>query len=243
MENEHFDVLIFDPNPILTARNFIVKARRAMRKHSYVLLLSETISLEDALKSAANDCMSKPIDPDEIYKKIDHATHLIKLINHLGDDSEDFPSAGGVIAKSAFNQLFLSGMERADRYGEKTHILSISLNNYTEIMNLDGAYTADYAVAKLCQYIVKLRRQSDIVGQTGKNEYSILLQHPNYATESFDAANRFTEQLSEASDIASSERSEIELKISLTKVPSGEEVLTRTLKPGVIARTKSEPAT
>ena len=79
--------------------------------------------------------------------------------------------------------------------------LAISVDNYHEVKNLDGAYYADYAVSKMAHHMVRLRRQSDIIGQTGVNEYSILLQRTENTKEALDAANRFAATFDEIEDI------------------------------------------
>ena len=232
MASDDFDVLMIDPSPLTTPRSLILNVRRMVRNYPYVLMMSESISHEDATKSGANDLLAKPIDPVQMETKIANAERLIKIVQNIGDDSEDFPSAGGVIAKSAFNQLLLSAMDRADRYGERTFVLQISLSNYKGILELDGSYGAEFAVAKLCQYLVLLRRQSDIIGQTGKNEYSLLLQRPIYETEPVEAANRFAQELAKFGDIDSSGQTTAEITVSLVDVPAGSQITSHVFKPG-----------
>jgi CheY-like chemotaxis protein len=216
-----FDVVFIDPMPLTSPRPVILNIRRNVGNYPYIFLMSENASREDALKAGANDILNKPLDPTIIDEKLKNAERLLKLMAHMGDDSEDFPSAGGVIAKSALNQLFLSTIDRADRYGERSYLLSISLSNYPTIKDLDGAYAADYAAAKLSKYLVLLRRQSDIIGQTRKYEYMLLLQRPVYETEPVEAANRFAESLSGFKDIVTSGKSEVEITVTLTTIPIG----------------------
>ena len=235
MAADDFDVVLLDPSPLTSPRPLILNARRSVRNYPYIMLMSETIPQDAALKAGANDLLVKPVDPAALEQKLANAQRLIELVQRIGDDSEDFPSAGGVIAKSAINQLFLSAMDRADRYGERTFILQISLSNHQEILDLDGAYAAEFAVAKLCQYLVLLRRQSDIIGQTGKNEYSLLLQRPIYETEPVEAANRFAEQLAGFGDIDASGKTAVEITVSLLDVPAGAEIISHVFKPGETA--------
>ncbi len=215
------EVIFIDPSPLTTPRSFIMNIRRGLKKYPYIFLISETSSREDAIKAGANDIMNKPLDVSIFEEKTGNADRLLKLVSRIGDDSEDFPSAGGVIAKSAFNQLFLSAMDRADRYGERTFILFISLSNYQELKELDGPYAADYAVAKLSQYLVLLRRQSDIIGQTAKHEFALLLQRPVYDSEPVEAANRFAESLAGCKDIVSGGATPVEITVTLMNVPVG----------------------
>ncbi len=220
--SEKIDAFLIDPAPTNSMRNFILDLRRKVPKYAYIYLFAGNVSLEDAIKSGANDIFLKPVDPEIVDSKLDNITYLLNLVERISDDSEDFPSAGGVIAKSAFNQLFLSALDRADRYGEQTYILFISVSNYQEILEKDGAYAADYAVARLSQYLVRLRRQSDIIAQTAKYEYALLLQRPIYETEPYEAANRFGESLSKCQDIVSSGVTPVEITVSLIDLPVGQ---------------------
>lgn len=152
-----------------------------------------------------------------------NAKRLGQLVNWMSDISEDYPSAGGVIAKSAFNQLFLSAIDRADRYGEPASLLRIGAENYQQVLNEDGPQAASYLASKLAQHLVGLRRQSDIIGQTGRAEFSLLLQRPQTAQEPIDAANRFAAALSELNDICSSGMVDAKVAVQLVNLPTGEE--------------------
>lgn len=217
-----FDLVLMDPSPLENARPVISSIRRAVGRYLYIALMSETLSKAQALEAGANGILQKPLDPAALEQTLANARRLLKLVSRIGDDSEDFPSAGGVIAKSAFNQLFISAMDRAGRYAEKTSLLFISISNYQDILEMDGAYAAEYAVAKLSQYLVLLRRQSDIIGQTARNEYTLLLQRPGYEAEPLEAASRFAEALEKHDDITSGGASPVEVTVSLIEVPSGE---------------------
>ena len=229
---EEMQVVFVDPAPQNSARPFVLNLRRHMPGYPYVFLFSGNADFESAVQSGANDAVAKPVDTQALGDKLRNAGALIELVTRIGDDSEDFPSAGGVIAKSAFNQLFLAALERADRYAERSFVLFISVSNYEEILSLDGAYAADYAVAKLSQYLVRLRRQSDIIGQTAKYEYALLLQRPVYDTEPVEAANRFAESLIKCEDIVSSGSTPVQISVSLIDLPVGSIVQHHVLRPG-----------
>lgn len=232
LASEPFHMVMVDPAPLTNMRPVVLNIRRAVGNYPYIVVLSESVSRESALKAGANDVLGKPLDVEALDQAVDNTRGLLKLIERVGDDTEDFPSAGGVIAKSAFNQLFLSGIDRADRYGERTFILFITMSNYEEIRNLDGQYAADYAVAKLAQYLVLLRRQSDIIGQSGRDEYALMLQRPAYETEPVEAARRFAESLENCNDIVSSGSAPVEITISLVDLPIGSRVAEYVITPG-----------
>ena len=168
---------------------------------------------------------------DDIVEQARYFTHLVK---HISDDSEDFPSAGGVISKSAFNQIFLSSIDRADRYGENTFILFISMSSYKEVYATEGPYVAEYAMAKLSQYLVTLRRQSDIIGQIAPNEYALILQRPLYETEPTEAASRFIEALASYPGFMKLDTKNIEINVTLASVPDGRRPVNKTFRPNQI---------
>lgn len=221
LQREDFDAVFFDPAPLNNARPVVLGIRRSVRNYPYIVLTSQTMDAAEAMKSGANDIMEKPLDALELEKKIKNAERLTKLIKHMNDDSEDFPSAGGVISKSAFNQLFLSCIDRADRYGERAFMLFIGIKDYDELLQTDGPYAVEYATAKLSQYLVRLRRQSDIIAQTRKAEYCLLLQRPQYETEPLEAASRFADALGRFDDLFSSGSSNVQVSVRLIDLPVG----------------------
>jgi len=180
------------------------------------------LSFHDALTSGFNDFVAKPIDMNKMLDKVDNATGIMSVQKHLADDKEDFPSAGGVISKSAFNQLFLSCMDRADRYGEVAHIIFITIDNYLQIISEASPYDAKIVSAKLAHHLVTLRRQSDIISQTKENEYALLLLRPMSESEPLEAAHRFAESLSKCTDIAFDQKLSINIRVFLMRLPTGE---------------------
>lgn len=218
---EEFDTIFFDPAPLNNARPIVLGIRRAVKNYPYIVLMSQDMSQEEAIRSGANEILSKPLDAGKLDAMIESSERMTNLITRMGDEKEDFPSAGGVIAKSAFNQLFLSAIDRADRYGERSFLVFIGIKNYQEILSMDGPHAAAYSTAKLSQYLVRLRRQSDIIAQTGQSEYCLMLQRPQYETEPMEAANRFADALGQLDDIASSNNTTVNVHVTLIDLPVG----------------------
>lgn len=221
---EIFDLIFIDPYPMKDARAMALNIRRSAQRSPYIILMTadEETSSADAMQMGCNEYITKPVSQDSLREKIKNVRRLNQLFENLGDVSEDFPSAGGVIAKSAFNQLCLSAMERGGRYNELAFILTMSIDNYDEMKALDGAYVANYSVSKMAHYMVKLRRQSDIIGQTGVNEYSILLQRTQNLGEAVDAAKRFATAFDEIEDFLPNEGKELTIQITLMHLPTGD---------------------
>ncbi len=229
ISKEDYDIVFIDPAPLTSAQPIILNLRRATGRYPYIVQMGETVQRLEAIQSGANDAIIKPIDPEALDLVVDNARYLTALINRIGDDSEDFPSAGGIIAKSAFNQLFLSAIDRADRYGERTFIVFIGISNYQAIYEAEGPYAADYIVAKLSKYLVQLRRQSDIIAQTESFEYALLLQRPLYETEPKEAANRFAEAITSFSDLFKTDGIAPEVHVQLIDLPVGSRIISHNI--------------
>lgn len=225
-----YGIIFIDPAPLTSARPVILNIRRSIRQYPYIFLVCDETTQSEAIKAGVNDVLSKPINPEDLDNKMVNAQRLRTRIEHIGNHEQDFPSAGGVIAKSAFNQLFLSAIDRADRYAEKSYILFISISNYSDILDVDGPYHADYAVAQLSQFLVRERRQSDIIGQTDKHEYALLLQRPTYETEPLEAAQRFATVLDGPNDIQTMASVSPEITVRLLELPTGKNLAEYTFK-------------
>lgn len=223
VSNSEFDIVFLDPTPMRDARALTLNIKRNAVNTPYTVLMTNEpdVSFPEVMKMGCNDYLSKPVNAEDLEEKVHNAARLARVFDQLSDVTTDFPSAGGVISKSAFYQLCLMAMERGGRYNELAFILSISIENYDEIKNMDGAYNAEYSVSKMARHMVQLRRQSDIVGQTGVNEYSILLQRAHVNDEAVNAAKRFAANFEEIEDFIPKEGNPISVNLSLIHLPTG----------------------
>ena len=221
LRNNKIDLVLFDPAPLNDARPLVLGIRRTMQSYGYVTMMSHNQTRKDAIRTGCNDILTKPLDASDLDVRLENAKRLNELVEYMGDASIDFPSAGGIIAKSAFNQLFRSSIDRADRYGEQSYMMIIKLDNYGEIMQVDGAYAAEYAISKLAQQLTRMRRQSDIISQIGENQYVLLLQRPNDDNEPMEAAKRFAQTLEEQEDAVANGTLAPQASIQLLDLPVG----------------------
>ena len=223
---ESFDLVYIDPSPMKDAQAMALNLKRTSRTPISVVLLThndDNIEYNDVMASGCNDFIYKPIDSQKLEQKTNNILRLRNYSEKLADMKEDFPSAGGVIAKSAFNQLFLSSLDRGGRYKERTYILTISITNYEEIKDLDGNYNAEYSASKMANMVANMRRLSDIMGQIGINEYALLLQRTENETEAVDAGKRFSAALDEAKELVPPGGHKVSISVRVLHLPSGRE--------------------
>ena len=223
---EKIDMVFIDPSPMADAQALVLGIKRNSRYPIFIGLLAAKdieVNYDEVMSMGCNDFIQKPLDPETLEKKVSNAIRLENYSNRLSDTLEDFPSAGGIISKSAFNQLFLSSLDRGGRYKERTYVLSIAIYNYEEIKDLDGNYNAEYSASKMANFLANMRRLSDIIGQIGINEYSLLLQRTQNETEAIDAAKRFSAALDEAREIVPPGGHKVMISVRLLHLPSGRE--------------------
>lgn len=229
INQDNFDLVFVDPAPQINAKPMIANIRRQIRYYPYMALLSDSLTKEQAYGLGLNDLVEKPVDPLALEKTIENARTLLGIIKHFRDASEDFPSSGGVIAKSAMNQLFLSCLDRADRHAETTYLLFIGLKNFKQIAVSAGSHNAEVVAATMAQNVVRLRRASDIIGQVSANEYALLLMRPANADEPIEAANRFADALSRCQDLVAIPNLDVEISVSLVEIPTGAKIIEHTV--------------
>lgn len=219
---QHVDAIYFDPAPLTDARSMLLQIRRTIHNLPYLVLVGQGVTTDSAIKAGCNEALPKPLDNEVLAKTLDNAQRMSHLVNRIGDVTYDFASAGGVIAKSAFNQLFLSAMDRVSRYDETSRALFIAVTNYNDLTLDEGKFAADEAVSKLARNLGRMRRQSDILGQTNTHEYALLLQRPQNENEALEAAKRFAQAIEGMDDLGENIRTSLKIEISLVDLPSGE---------------------
>lgn len=226
INQDHYD-LLFLPATGSTehTRDAIGRLRRSSAGYIYITALIGAGQAEDTttLSAGANCTLeSAAIAVESLDKITKNADRLQNLINVIGNNTIDFPSAGGIIARSAFNQLFLSALDRGNRHAELSSVLMISLENYQELYNIGGNYVVDYAIALLSKTLVDIRRQSDIIGQIKNHAFYLLLQMPKSQTEPVEAAQRFAKTLKEHGGLQDAAPTPLGIKVSLVSVPGGD---------------------
>ena len=217
-----YKAVIIDPAPQNEIRPFVMGARRMAKQYPYILMTSRTIDRQKALSGGCNELLEKPLDMAKVEKKVLSALRLGEMIGRFGDESEDFPSKDGVIAKSAFNQLFLSSLDRADRYGEQSYMIFVSIKNHQEIIERDGIEKFDECCMALKKNLTRIRRLSDIAAQTAKHEFVLMLMRPQNDEEPYLACNRFAESLQEYHDLISLSSIPAEMSVNLFIAPGGD---------------------
>lgn len=223
IKNGQFDCVMLDPAPLAEARPVVIGVWKNIRTpvKPYLLLLSKTATTEDAILAGTNDVLNKPLSTQDLEEKVGNAARLLEICRML-DRVDNVHSSGGMIGKAAFNQLFLSAVDRAFRYGERSLVIFITVTNHDEAVAAAGGDDAyEEVVVKLTEKMTFMRRQSDVIGRLGKEAFAILLQRPQYESEPIDAINRFSETLDKFYQGFENKDAAPKLHLQLVELPQG----------------------
>ncbi len=232
-----FDCIMVDPAPLSEARPVIIGVWKSLQKSAakpYMLLLSKSATTEEAILAGANDALLKPLSSQELDEKIGNALRLITVARMLARE-DNVHSTGGMIGKAAFNQLFLSATDRAFRYGERSLIVFVRLMNREQLQASITPEAFDQLMEKLAKQMTYMRRQSDVIGRLGADDYAILLQRPQYESEPIDAINRFSEQLEKFCTTYDTGPVKPEIHLRLVELPQAAQHAERFVPPALAA--------
>ena len=225
------DFVVVDPAMSDDVRGAVLDFKKALNNVPYVVLLGDQASPQDVLSVGANTRMLASPSAEHLDHLIDDAERLRNLINQLADESEDFPSAGGVIAKTAFNQLFLSSLQLAARNEKSNYLIFIEVDNYSQIVELDGPHGADYAVSGISKFFASYRRQSDVMGQIGKAQFALLLQGMEEVQQCQIAMRRLIEGVQNNYQMLVTGAVPITLSLRLMAIPKGNIIVQQKIAP------------
>lgn len=222
LKSEEFDSIFIDPAPLNDVRPMVLGVRRALEGRSlpYIFLMTQNYNEGDK-RWGVNDFLHKPLKNNELDEKLINATRMKGMIDHLGDTSQDTANSENYLGKMGFNQVFLSAMDRADRYDEAGSVITITIKNKDEIVSDEGTGAIDHMNDILSKKLGKLKRQSDLLGHIAPCEYAFLIQRPVFDSEPVDAANRFAQTLELFEDLKSPGGTPMHINITVIALPSG----------------------
>jgi len=222
--DENFDCIILDPAPLSETRPIILSIWRMVKTRikPYMILLTknEDMTTDQAILSGNNDFITKPLDMADVDEKMANAERFVDICRYL-DTEDKIEDTKGIINKNAFNQLFLSSLDRAFRYGERSLIVFINISNYDRIKENSGKEGLDHFNNKIAEKMNLMRRQSDVIGRIGERDYAILLQRPLYEAEPLDAVARFADVLNKLHAEFIAKESTPSFELDLVEIPQG----------------------
>lgn len=229
IQEGRYNAVFFDPSPNTEElRAFIIGARRNNNNYVPITVMSRQVDDSEAFACGANDHLPKPLSVEDFKSKIRNMKNMTDLIERFKDDHKDSVSRDGVISKTAFYQIFISCLDRADRYGEETYLIFVRIDNIHDLQSIYGESVVEDICDKMKKYTVKIRRLSDIVGRTSTNELCLMIVRPMNQNEPLMAVQRFADSIADYAPMISAGDAKAQLSVHLMAIPSGRVVFSKT---------------
>lgn len=188
---EHFDVIIIDPAPLPSVREFTMPLRWEQKEdYFYMILAGHDFSDYDVVHSGMNAKISKPYNFEDIESKLSDAKRLIHFMNGLNHGNSGMTDTK-IFGQRALYQLVLSALDRSYRYNEQAFLLVISITNLPQIIQAHGDQILYQLLNTLGDFLSKLHRLSDYLGRDDDGDFVLLILRPAADSEPYDAIDRF----------------------------------------------------
>ena len=224
LKDEWFDCVMLDPSPLSESRPIVLSIWKTIgdgiKPYLVLLTKNDEMTTSQAILSGTNDFLLKPLNMEDIEEKISNAQRFLNVFRGI-ESEEDVTNLKGIINKKAFFQLFLSALDRAYRYGERSLIVFLNISNYAELKETISKEDLDYFHDKVAEKMNLMRRQSDVVGHIGESDFAILLQRPQYDSEPLDAVSRFTNELNRFVSDMNAKSIGAKFELELVEIPQG----------------------
>ena len=144
------------------------------RRPIYVLLMSSNREgLIEALDSGADDFISKPPVPEELYARLRAAERIESLQTELIMLATTDPLTGLNNRRGFFEKADAAFREAKD--GGSLSAILIDIDSFKAVNDLFGHHTGDEAIRAIA---IEAQHDHAIVGRFGGDEFSILLREP-----------------------------------------------------------------
>jgi PleD family two-component response regulator len=195
IENDAYEIVLIDYDcyPIRDIQKFIMSLRDDVLNYKPIIIISpnDDDTLETIETFSVNDKILIPLDKNDFDEKINNAKRLLAFLDRLEKKADETSELVGVLSKTAFHKIFISCLDRYNRYGEKTYLTLLTIDNIRVISSTNGEFVAEQLGQKLKKYVLEITRLSDIVARTAQNEMCILLTRPHHENEPQMAFERF----------------------------------------------------
>lgn len=221
---EFFDCIILDPAPLSESRPIIYSiwknVKTDLKPYLVLLTKNEEMTTNEAILAGNNDFLLKPLNSEDVKEKIANAERFLDIFKYLQEEQE-VVGLKGIINKQGYYQLFLSALDRAYRYGERSLIVFVHISNYKKL-KIESTEEELMALHEhVAEKMTLMRRQSDVVGHIGESDYAILLQRPQYETEPLDAIERFSGELDKFTTEMHGKDFTVNFELDLVEIPQG----------------------
>lgn len=226
---ELFNLIMIDPAPQNDLRQFITAIRRvgSQNNHNtYIIMLSHDKTRKEAFTASANYFIQKPVVRQDLKEVAWNVLRMASFYNAMqaGEFNREIGGVGPVMSRASITQVFLSCVDRADRYGETSALMSIHWHNADSVLQEVGQEKTHEIRKALHNFIVKIRRRSDLLGRLNYDQYTLIMQRFPTENEPPEALKRFGESLKDFITREVPPEANMKIKLEMIHMPTGAKV-------------------
>lgn len=188
-EHPSIQLIITDKNmPNMTGIELIQAVRKTYRMSELAIIgisaSSAPMMSVDFLKNGANDFITKPFVPEELFSRVISSLEMIYYIK-LAEDSAVTDFLTGLHNRKYLYETGKKLYENAKRETLSIVVAMVDIDHFKKINDRYGHEAGDLALKLLGDLFIKEFRDSDIVTRYGGEEFCVILTNTQmkYATE------------------------------------------------------------
>jgi len=146
-------------------------------KYVYTILVTgrtETKHMVQAISAGADDFFSKPVRPGELLARVQAGVRILELERQLRFLARR-DQLTGLLNRRTFFESLEEHWNRSLRKGHAMACVMIDIDRFKAVNDRYGHLTGDQALARVAEVLRQCRRESDLVGRYGGEEFCVLL--------------------------------------------------------------------
>jgi len=179
LQKEHIPIVITDwMMPVLSGPELIRRIRSAnLPRYTYLVLLtskSTQNSIVEGLKAGADDYLIKPFDRNELMARLAIGERILNLEERL-EQMATHDTLTNLLNRRALYGSAEIELKRSIREGIPLSLIMLDIDHFKSVNDAFGHPTGDKALCLVAETLLQNKRDYDLVGRWGGEEFLTLL--------------------------------------------------------------------